>query len=214
VIPPVVVVAAFRVGWIVIAAGAAAWIAAVGVKLAVARATGLALLPASPASAALQGFWSATSELGAAAMVFQWWLSDLTVAETLGFGFGAASIEIVALHIVGVVRGIRNPSLERRQEWQAGAARSLVVRHIFAVERLAAALVHVGSRGLIYLAITEHRLAFAVLAVTLFAAVDGVAVFGKAAKWKWLDPRVAWRFYMFVFALGCMQLGSYLTAVR
>jgi hypothetical protein len=78
-------------------------------------------------------------------------------------------------------------------------------RHTFLVERTAALIGHVGSRGLVWLSV-HGPLWPGAAALLAFASVDGLAAYGVRREWDWLSPRVWWRFYPVVFGMGVLEL--------
>jgi len=170
--------------------GAMAWVLAIALKRA--------LSPASQkithnilAQSGLRGAISAMSELGIAAAIFvaplSWSLSKIYM-----FGVGAAAAEFALL-------------MQWRQHRRKAAkswSEPLRFRAQFGVERLCASLVHIGTRGLSFLAVSDHNLVAAAIALGSFALVDGVAAFGKLRGWSWTVPRTAYTYYLFVAAIG------------
>jgi hypothetical protein len=105
---------------------------------------------ALPWSETAHGVASAACELAAAAA----WLTAMppgSLVDAVGFGVGAGSAE-AAYVLVLAVTGPR-PSDELLAVWLRGARASWCVRYAVPIERLFAAIGHLGSRGLIYLAL-------------------------------------------------------------
>ena len=82
----------------------------------------------------------------------------------------------------------------------------------FVVERTGALLGHLGSRGLVWLAVHSplNPAVPALLALISFSAVDGVATYGTLKKWDWLKPRTWKRFYGFATLVGTFEISLFL----
>jgi hypothetical protein len=192
---PAALLVRFGASWGALMGGAGAWAIAVALKRSAVgplrRASGLRA--GSRGAATVHGAYSALCELGIAAGCFAV-AAPLAVVDVVAFGAGAGVAEI--LFVIGSGIGAADRRAERA--WAAGAARSAVVRWALFVERATTAALHVGTRGLVYLAVSEGDLAAAALAFASFAAVDGVAVYGVESGWSWFEPRVCRGFYLFV----------------
>lgn len=176
------------------------WALAVGVKLLTERPfkRWAANLPAW-GHAFLWGSWSAVTELGFAALAMGAFLGAGSLAQIISFGSGAGGIEILALLTMSLRSG---PNATNE-----GAAVELPVHVVwsFVVERTGAFIGHVGSRGLIALALYDQMWA-APVAVASFALVDGLAIFGRLRGWDWMSLYVWMRFYALVVGLGLFEL--------
>lgn len=192
--------------WTALAAGAAAWGLAVALKrAAVPSLRRIARLPAtSRRASALHGAWSALAELALAAGFFAA-ASPLAAVDVVAFGVGAAVAEI--LYVIG--GGVLAPEPGAERAWAAGAARSACVRWALFLERAATTALHVGTRGLVYLAVARPDAPAALLAFASFAAVDGVAAHGLARGWSWFEPRVCRRFYAFVALVALLDCAAF-----
>jgi hypothetical protein len=160
--------------------------------------------------AAALGVISAVAELGAA----QTWvaLNDPPERDVLAFGAGASSMEALSLLGYGVASG--GPSDDHLGSWAEGARHSRLVRHSLFAERFSATVLHVASRSLVAIGIRRRRPAAVVLPALLFAAVDGVASYGHAAGWIWVDPATARRFYAFLAAVNTVEVAQLARAAR
>lgn len=68
---------------------------------------------------------------------------------------------------------------------------------------------HVGSRGLIWLAI-HGAPGLAAFAITGFAVVDGLAIYGTIQKWVGLEQRT-WRwFYGIVTGVSLLEFSAFI----
>jgi hypothetical protein len=147
---------------------------------------------------------SAACELAAAAA----WLTAMppgSLVDAVGFGVGAGSAE-AAYVLVLAVTGPR-PSDELLAVWLRGARASWCVRYAVPIERLFAAIGHLGSRGLIYLALDGGAaVLWALPAVALFSLIDGIAVYGTRRSWLWHDPPVCRAAHATFATLGCAEL--------
>jgi hypothetical protein len=150
--------------------------------------------------AALQGVVSAVSELGAAALAFAVVLPVGGVGAVVAFGVGAGTLEAALLFAAARVQTGADEAPTPAAPGVEG-----VQRHGFVVERVAALLGHVGSRGLIWVGVhgPAWPLAFA---LATFAAVDGVASYGHRREWNWMAPAVWWRFNAFTLGVALVEL--------
>jgi hypothetical protein len=198
---PIVMVRAYGAGWNAIRAGAGTWLIGVAVKRPLVRVA-CAGECGRFSSAMCRGLVSGLAELGSAAPYMLSRHGPRSASAAAAMGVGAGSVEIAALIVYGAAREARNPNLAARDAWQGAARESAVVRNMFFIERAAALLTHVGSRGLLYLALRRQRAAFGIAALGVFVAVDGVAAYGKSAGWDWFAPRVASRFFGWTYAVA------------
>jgi hypothetical protein len=187
------------------AIGALGWAAAVAVKIPLAwlldRAFGNRLSAAARATA--QGVLSAGAELGVSVGCLRWILDRGTEWTAAAFGAGAGWIEVVVLLGYGIARS-RGSIEASMMDWRT--------RWSFVVERVGAVIGHVGSRGLLWLAIWESPWV-AMPAVGCFAAVDGLASYGVLRGWSWLEPRIWNRFYGIVTAVSLIELSLFVLLV-
>ena len=161
--------------------------------------------------ATAQGFISALSELGAAALFFLLVIPELSLRELIGFGAAAGIVEalVIPLMSIGGIGILSGTPVERNaaEQWQDLGATPLAVMVCPIVERGLAMALHTSSRGLIYAAIVLGNVAPAVLSVSLFASVDGTAYYALLQKWKCLSFTVAIKFYSLVaLAAGILTL--------
>jgi len=207
---PVTLVALFHASVTLLAYGAAMWTLGQAVKivahLAAAAALGRKVPPAG--WAALSGVLSAVSELACAAVFLILFFPSISAGSLIGFGVGASSMEIVYL----LAARVRRLALRRRTPNSTRAPatiRSPWIPYAFVIERLTALLMHVGSRCLAYVSLSEHLPWAGVWAVTSFALVDGLAMYGRVRRWNWYDPHTCRRFYGFVLAAGVSDLAVF-----
>jgi hypothetical protein len=153
--------------------------------------------------ASSQGFISALSELGAAALFF--WLvipEPLSLPELIAFGAAAGIIEALVIPLM-VISGIDilggTPVGENVfEEGQNFGAAPFAMMIFPILERGLTMALHISSRAVIYAAIALGNVVLALLAVSLFALVDGTAYYALLKKWKVLSLTVAIRFYALV----------------
>lgn len=162
------------------------------------------LAPAWLATA--QGFISALSELGAAALFFLFVLPRLSVPELIGFGAAAGIVEALVIPLMsigGIIVASGNAAEKDAAElWQDQGATPLAVMVFPVVERGLTMVLHAASRALIYAAMVLGSVAPAILALSLFASVDALAYYALLKKWKVLSFTVAIRFYALVAIAG------------
>jgi hypothetical protein len=207
--PPWLMIGIGGASWSIVAAGAAIWAASVLAKRALVRG-GRRLVPGWPGTATtaavLQGGVSAVTELAPAA-AYLTTLRSASLSEVLAFGIGAGAAEAAYVLALGIWKPQVDP--DELLAWIEGAGVSWCVRYSVPIERLFALIGHVGARGLLYVALM-HSGPFGVLwalaAITLFAAIDGVAVYGHLQRWQWSDPRVCRRAHSYFAALSVTEL--------
>jgi hypothetical protein len=196
--PPWLCIGPGGVAWHLVGAGGVVWLVSVVAKswtVRLLRATWLPQPGSVRGAAVLQGLVSAILELGFAAAYLATaaaaFAVDFDVIDIVGFGVGAGSAEAGYVLWLGVFGP--KPNEDELAAWVRGARVSWCVRYSVPVERLFALIGHTGSRGLIALALFgpgSLAWVWAVLAVALFALVDGVAVYGHQQQWQWHDPPV------------------------
>jgi hypothetical protein len=209
--PPAILVACFHANAAVVLIGAATWALAQPVKRLVYRlAARLLSQRLGPAEwAAVRGFVSAGSELASSGVYLLFFLPSPTLPNLLGFGAGASSAEILFLLTPAVVRRLLHRGGSRFQLHTEEAQRSLCIRYLFLIERFAALLLHVGSRCLVSMSLSQHNLFAGLWAVVSFSLVDGLAAFGKLRAWNWFDPHICRRFYGIVLFAGASDLALF-----
>lgn len=196
--------------WRYFAIGAASWVGAVALKLALMRIAGVRRWVATGIlTAAAWGLVSAVAELGFTAALVAGRLEGAAFVDVVAIGVGVASVEILYVLGAGVREHWRGQDPDTVEAWIAGARRSGWVRHMLFVERLSATLGHVGTRGLICIALATHTAWPALLALASFSVVDGVAIYGRSRKWNWCDPALARRFYLMALAVGLLECGLF-----
>ena len=172
---PIALVFTAVTSWQWLAYGAAAWSVAVAIKAACYPPIKQALgrfgyrLQATAA-----GLWSALCELGAVVVVLLRQETYPTLADVIGLGIGAGSIEVLLITWVGW----------RSLSWYA------------VLERLLACIGHLSTRGLVWCGLCAWQMAPAwLLAVVTFSLVDGTASYGDLVGWDWSDQRLLMRYY-------------------
>lgn len=213
--PLALAVMSFQAFWYFIA-GAVAWCVAVGVKVGGMRIVGrvfdgLRLAPVW--RAAIQGTWSATTELSLASIVFALAPRPMLLLNVLAVGLGAASTEILYLVALGTLRSTPAQT-SRLKVWIVGAQMSWVVRHVFFVERAIASIGHIAARALIYIAVYRYSIWPGLVALACFAFVDGEASYGHLRKWDWLRPDVAHKYYATAMAIVCIEVIAIIICTR
>jgi hypothetical protein len=204
---PVLLIAGFRASAGVVLWGAVTWALAQTAKwpayVAASRLFRPRLRP--PEWAAVSGVVSAASELCASAMYFAFFFRAASILNVIGFGLGASSAEVLFLALLRYLAYRRRPAAGTPMS----SKRPAFMRYIFLVERVAALLLHVGSRCLVYWSISQQKVWVGLWALASFSLVDGFAAYGKLCRWNWFEPRVSSKFYAFVFAVGASDLGLF-----
>jgi hypothetical protein len=151
--------------------------------------------------------FSGVAELGAFASVLALTLLPATAAHGAAAGLGAAALEAFYIVVSGLIAEARQPPTpERSARWESGARQSAWIAYVLPIERGAAALVHIGARGLVAFGFSTATVAPIALALLTFTAVDGIATYGTARVWNWFDPPIATRYYLFVLVAGVANL--------
>ncbi len=163
---------------------------------------------------ALNGLFSGVTELGVA-LVFFALLPPLSFWELVAFGVGVGSIE--ALLVATSQDVFKGTSLEpASRDFEAvlsrlTGSRRLVYGHLLPfAERLIAGVIHVGTRGLVY--VTRHTLhpMPLLLAMAAFFLVDGVLGYRLFSEGKLNDLGVLNRLMAGVALIGTLVLAAFL----
>lgn len=159
--------------------------------------------------AAIQGFVSAVSELGAAAAFFVYVLPHLTYWQLIGFGVGAGAVEAIMLPFIS--NPFQGTKLgEHADEVFRSSAGDWRIQSMSVVERVWAMLLHVSTRGLVYLSIAGQNPLAACVAVGGFGAVDGSAYYWHLKKWRFDSPVVLARVHVFMATAACTLMAVFL----
>lgn len=189
----------------IIAKGAIAYaVGAVGLKLPLYHLVVVRLLHGKLGNrwlALSQGLLSAFAELGAALGFFIFVVPDLSLAELIGFGVAAGSIEAIILPFMkNPLEG--TPLESHAEETAVKASGDLPIQWLAVAERALASLLHAASRGLTYLSHSTGNPLPLLFAIAGFASVDGRAYFAHLEKWRFDDIRVLARFYRYLGAVA------------
>ncbi|MBI1212020.1 MAG: YhfC family intramembrane metalloprotease [Alphaproteobacteria bacterium] len=177
--------------WVLIGGGA--WFIAVALKI-----TGDVLFQRNVTlefrdwvTAVLSGLWATVCELGLAATVFLIW--DATVWEAVAYALGAATVEFLLLLPAAFGGGIEAEHKRRRKDSKAPV--QVMTWRNFAIERVIALVGHIASRVLVWIGVAgSGGLAALAAAFGLYTLSEGLAAYGEAKDWNWLNPRVMWPF--------------------
>ncbi len=154
----------------------------------------------------IQGFVSATCELGVAAAGFAYLFPNLGRWEVFGFGAGAAALEaaiVVSIgnHFQGTPEGgyvaTESERLESGVAWAAAAVPVL--------DRLVATALHIGCRGLVAHAVLTAQFWPFAAAFLCFAGTDGFVYYALRSRWRFSVPSIAFKLYA---PGGLLGLGS------
>ncbi len=147
--------------------------------------------------AVIQGIVSAFSELGAALFFFIFVVKELTFAELIGFGVAAGSIEAIILPFMkNPLEG--TPLQQHSDETIKKSEENQVVQWMGVLERILASIVHIASRGLVYISYVTGNIVPIIIGLSGFALIDGRAYFAHLEKWAFDDVRVLSKFYLFL----------------
>jgi len=207
---PLLLILAFSASFSLIVLGAAAWSVALCLKVPLILIAERILKTDDKLLSLANGMLSALSELGIAACCFIIINRDLPLADIIGFGIGASSIEILFTLLMGAVEERLQSNPAKTEAWSAGAQKSLCVRYMTLIERVIALLGHVGSRGLIYLSIAHFCPGLAAIAFLSFSVTDGAANYGGIKKWNWFDPGICRSFYSVLLLIGLIEISIFI----
>lgn len=147
--------------------------------------------------AIIQGIVSAFSELGAAMFFYIFVVKELTLTELIGFGIAAGSIEAIILPFMkNPLQG--TPLEQHSDETIKKSEENHIVQWMGVWERILASIVHVASRGLVYISYFTGNIIPIIIGFLGFGLVDGRAYFAHLEKWAFDDVRVLSKFYRFL----------------
>jgi uncharacterized membrane protein YhfC len=155
------------------------------------------------------GLVSGITELGAALLAFLY-LKQLSLSEVIAFGIGVGAIEAFLVAAPGShpLRGTKLEEsvqrLEQRVDELSGRSRFFHVEILGVVERILATGIHIGTRGLVYVAYRTGFVVPAIIALAVFVLADGIG-YQRLYKGSLEDMRVLRRFYVF---LALLSLGT------
>jgi|Deesub1362B_J571_1020462.scaffolds.fasta_scaffold03388_2 hypothetical protein len=162
----------------------------------------------------LNGLFSGITELGAASIFF-WFLPKMNFWQVVAFGTGIGTIEaIVAVSISDPLKGT---ALEKGTNKIQALLQNLPGKQKFFFtlflpwsERMIAGILHIGTRGLVYVSISQHKLLPFGLALAIFILVDGVIVYRMLFAGKLKTPRDLSKMYLALLLLSMIALISFL----
>lgn len=156
-----------------------------------------------------QGLISALSELGSALIFFQFVLPALTFPQLVGFGVAAGAVESIVLPFIG--NPLSGTPLEKHTEdIEKKAASKSSIQWMGVIERVIALVIHVSSRGLIYVSMVNFLVLPGLIAIFTFAVVDGRGYYALLEKWEFDNVRVLSKFYVFLAIIALIQLSGFL----
>ncbi|MDP1621887.1 MAG: hypothetical protein Q8M08_06070 [Bacteroidales bacterium] len=156
-----------------------------------------------------QGLVSAFSELGSALIFFHFVLTDLSLPQLIGFGLAAGAVESVILPFIG--NPFTGTPLEKHTaDMEQKMSLNLSMQWMGVLERLIAMVIHIASRGLIYVSMITFSLLPGIIAVVTFAAVDGRGYYALQEKWAFDNIKVLKKFYLFLAIIALLQSVSFL----
>lgn len=165
-------------------------------------------------TAALNGLVSGVTELGLA-LVFFAFLPVLTFWEVVAFGIGIGTVE--AFMVATMANPLKGTALEKPADEvaamigrMAGAPR-LVYGHILPFsERIIAGVIHIGTRGLVYVAYHSTDLMPFVVAMAAFFFADGLICYRLGYQGRLCDLRVLNKTYAGLAAIAAIVLAGFL----
>jgi hypothetical protein len=166
------------------------------------------------ATSALNVLVSGVTELGLA-LVFFALLPILTFWEVVAFGFGIGSIEAVV--VATTANPLKGTALEKPAEELEAMVRRLsggprlVYGYILPFgERVIAAGIHVGTRGMAYVAYHSANPLPIVVALAAFCFADGIIGYRLIHQGRLCDLRVLNKTYVGLSAVAAIVLAGFL----
>ena len=156
-----------------------------------------------------QGLVSAFSELGSAFIFFQFVLPDLSLPQLIGFGVAAGAVESIVLPFIGNPLSGTPPG-KHIANMEQNISSNLSMHWMGVIERVIAMVIHISSRGLIYVCMIKSSLLPGLIAILTFAAIDGKGYYALLEKWSFDDIRVLRKFYLYMAIIALVQLSSFL----
>lgn len=162
-----------------------------------------------PALAATQGALSGISELSAAAAFFVYVIPEPSYWQLVGFGVGAGAVEAIMLPFVS--NPFKGTGLgDHADEVFRVSSKNRAVQWLSVLERMWAMLLHVSTRGLVYLSVAGHNPVPACVALAAFGLVDGSAYYWHLQKWRFDSFSVLVRIHTFLGLIACMLTAAFL----
>jgi hypothetical protein len=157
----------------------------------------------------IQGLVSAFSELGSACIFFQFVLPNLSLPQLIGFGVAAGAVESIVLPFIG--NPLTGTPLEKHTaDMEQKISTGLSMQWMGLTERIIAMIIHVSSRGLIYISMTKFSILPGLIAILTFAAADGRGYYALLEKWAFDDIRVLRKFYFYLTIIALIQVSSFM----
>jgi hypothetical protein len=197
--------------WTVMLAGIISWAIAVSLKIPTYRLLGKIIPVKSPFVVATRiGLASAALELGTTAAYFAYTWKTLTYPDVVAFGATVGCFEVFFVMGLGIWAATRKQQPAPADGPQIAVPAPAVQISSMAglaqfIERTGTLILHTGSRGLIYVAFVTASLLPAAIAVLIFAALDGLAIYGAVNKWNFLARGTFFRFYGTLWALAILS---------
>jgi hypothetical protein len=182
--------------------GVMVWIISVGIKIVFAWHGNLLLSKSGLLTKAItNGIISAVSELGLAALVLIFiGATNVDIPDIMLYAVSAGVTELLIISIYGMFEK-REP--ETVKKWEISAEHCFLARYLFPVERLVALIGHIGSRGLVGIAIIKGYVWPVAVALITFSTTDGLANYGVLKNWDWFNRTILKNFFL---ATGCLAL--------
>jgi hypothetical protein len=163
---------------------------------------------------ALNGLVSGATELGLALVVFTF-MPALSLWDVVGFGVGIGTIE--AFLVATTANPLKGTALERSAvELEAMVARMTGVRRFVYgyllpfTERLIATAIHVGTRGLVYVAYRSANPLPFIIAMAAFFVADGIIGYRLIHQGRLTELRVLNLTYLALVLIGLVAIACFL----
>lgn len=199
----------------VIILGAASWGFGVGLKLVLYHfiVTPLHSRLSENRVAAMNGLVSGVAEMSAA-LVLLMYLKTLTLDSVLAFGLAAGSIEaLVVVSVPNLLSGTPLQEgvtkLERLISELPAARRFLFEGIIPIIERFFASIIHLATRGLVYVGLASGLWPLCFLSLGPFIVLDGLVTYRLLMNAESADLRGMMRAYYWMAALSLSVLATF-----
>lgn len=188
------------------------WISSVGIKIVLAWQGNLLLSKSGLlAKAITNGIISAVSELGLAALALIFiGTTNVDIPDIMLYAVSAGVTELLVISIYGMFEK-REP--ETVKKWEISAKHCFLARNLFPIERMVALIGHIGSRGLVGIAIIKGYLWPITVALITFSTTDGLANYGVLKNWDWFNGTILKNFLLATGSLALIELVLLITII-
>ena len=197
----------------IIAYGAASWIIAVLLKTLIYQFLIKKYLHKKLSIkwvSAINGLNSGLFELGSS-LIFFYFMAELSFLEVISFGVGVGSVEAAIIALGGnLLKGTElEPASEKLSlELSKRSNNSIINWEIVLsiLERVSASVIHVATRGLLYIFYINFNLLSILIALMTFILADGIVGYQLIFTEKIAEFKILIRFYAFLILLAIIDI--------